>query len=130
MALVTDVVVAPEMIATRAPSRAALVMICSTMTARPYSIIPNSSTKNTGATNANSTAAAPCRRGRRELPRTAWYFEGFGTKRDCLFCRRRSNANITTYAFGFAVTDSQYRANGPGQTKVVQKTGRAPQFVA
>ena len=48
-------------IATRAPSREAFVKICWTMIARPNSIIPNIIRKNTGATRANSTAAAPCR---------------------------------------------------------------------
>ena len=48
-------------IPTRAPSRAAFVRICCTMTIRPYSIIPNTNKKNTGATTANSTTAAPRR---------------------------------------------------------------------
>jgi len=60
-AVVTFEVVAPSRTPTRAPSRAAFVITCWTMTIRPYSIIPNTSRKNTGATIANSTAAAPHR---------------------------------------------------------------------
>jgi hypothetical protein len=57
----TSAVVAPSSTAFRAPSREALVITCWTMTMRPYSIMPNTSRKNTGATTANSTAAAPRR---------------------------------------------------------------------
>lgn len=60
-AVVTWDVVALVKIATLAPSLAAFVMICWTITIRPNSIIPKTSTKNTGATTANSTTAAPRR---------------------------------------------------------------------
>ena len=42
-------------------SQLTFVRICSTMIARPISIIPRTNKKNTGATMANSTTAAPCR---------------------------------------------------------------------
>src|SRR5215831_12273462 len=57
----TSAVVDPSKTACRAPSRDALVIICWTITIRPYSIRPNTIRKNTGATRANSTAAAPRR---------------------------------------------------------------------
>jgi hypothetical protein len=54
-------VVAPSSTARRAPYRVALVRTCCTITIRPYSIIPNTRRKNTGATMANSTTEAPRR---------------------------------------------------------------------
>ena len=53
----TSCAVDPSSTATRAPSRDALVNTCWTITIRPYSIIPKTIRKNTGATMANSTAA-------------------------------------------------------------------------
>src|SRR5688572_1936088 len=58
----TSLSVALSIIARRAPSREALVMICFTIIARPNSITPTTKRKNRGAMTANSTSAAPRRR--------------------------------------------------------------------
>src|SRR5262245_21524371 len=52
----------PVVLAMRAPTREALISTCCTISARPISIKPITIRKNTGATIANSAAAAPRRR--------------------------------------------------------------------
>jgi hypothetical protein len=66
-ALVTSLFVFPLITAVRAPTRAAAVSICETMPSRAASIWPKTSIRNTGATIAVSSAAAPERRRRNDL---------------------------------------------------------------
>src|SRR5215831_17041824 len=78
-AVVTSSLLLPGSVALRAPTRAPLVRICSTIIRRLNSIMPKTRRTRTGTTTANSTAAAARRAARQ---RSGAWGAGVGVARD------------------------------------------------